>query len=191
MDYPVEYRSQTLNAIQSIDLAKVSQAIQIFKSARTHGRRIFVCGSGGTDSMVPQHLCDIVNSVSFDRSSRFRILALSDQMPRIGSAREDFSKERIFVEQLKNFAEPADVVMGICASGDSPSIASAIEYASWIGCRTIVLVGNDGGEAVRLAELAIEIPAGRLGSVEDAHLMICHMIGYYFVESENASKKGA
>lgn len=144
MDYPGHYKTQILNAIQSIDLGKVSQAIQIFKTARQHGRRIFVCGNGGTDSMASQFLSDMVKSASFNRSSRFRILALSDQTPRIGGVR-DFSNDRVFVEQLKNFAEPEDVVMGICVSGDSPNVVNAIDYASWIGCRTIGITGSEGG----------------------------------------------
>jgi D-sedoheptulose 7-phosphate isomerase len=63
--------------------------------------------------MAPQFLCDLVKEASFNRSSRFRILALSDQSPKISSHADDIAKERVFVEQLKNFAEPEDVVMGI------------------------------------------------------------------------------
>lgn len=190
MDYPRQYKTQLLNAIQSIDLGKVGQAIQIFKTARQHGRRIFVCGNGGTDSIASQFLSDMVKSASFNRSSRFRILALSDQTPRIGGVR-DFSNDRVFVEQLKNFAEPEDVVMGICVSGDSPNVVNAIDYASWIGCRTIGITGSEGGGVTRVAELAIQVAVTHLGSIEDAHMIICHMIGYYFVDFETSTGQGA
>ncbi|SPE30237.1 Sugar isomerase (SIS) (fragment) [Candidatus Sulfopaludibacter sp. SbA3] len=70
MEYPELYKTQILKAIESIDLGKIGQVIQIFKGARAHGRRIFVCGSGGTDSMAAQFLCDMVKSASFNRSSR-------------------------------------------------------------------------------------------------------------------------
>jgi len=191
MDYPGKYKTQILNAIQSIDLSKVNQVIQIFKVARAHGRRIFVCGSGGTDAMAAQFLCDMVNSASFNRSTRFRILALSDQLPRTSRAGQDFAKDRVFVEQLKNFAEPEDVVMGICTSGDSPTVVNAIEYASWIGCRTIGITGCDGGDVARLSELAIQVPVTHLGSIEDSHMIICHMIGYYFVDFEKTAEHEA
>ena len=186
MEYPGQYRAQIIHAIQSVDLGKVGQIIQIFKTARAHGRRIFVCGNGGTDAVASQFLCDMVKSASFNRSSRFRILALSDQAPMVGSIREDFENDRVFVEQLKNFAEPEDVVMGICTSGDSPNVVNAIEYASWIGCHTIGVTGREGGGVARLAELAIQVPVSHLGSVEDVHMIICHMIGYYFVDYEKA-----
>jgi D-sedoheptulose 7-phosphate isomerase len=190
MDYPGQYKTQILNTIQDIDLGKVGQVIQIFKAARSHGRRIFVCGHGGSDAMAAQFLCDIVKSASFNRSPRFRILALSDQMQKVGGVQNDYEKGRIFVEQLKNFAEPEDVVMGICTSGDSPNVVHAIEYASWIGCRTIGITGCEGGDVVRLAELALQVPATHIGSIEDAHMIICHMIGYYFVDCEKTTEQG-
>jgi D-sedoheptulose 7-phosphate isomerase len=186
MDYPGQYQSQILNAIQTIDLGKVTQVIQLFKSARAHGQRIFVCGSGGTDGMASQFLCEMVKSAGRNRSSRFRILALSDLSPIIAPIRDDFLNERVFVEQLKNFAEPEDVVMGICTSGDTRSVANAIEYASWIGCHTIGITGSEGGEIARLAELAIQVPVSHPGSIEDVHMMVSHMISYYFMDHETA-----
>jgi len=190
MDYPGQYKTQILNAIQCIDLGKVGQIIHLFKSARAHGRRIFVCGAGGTDSMAAQFLCDMVKSASFNRSSRFRILALSDQTSILAGAGE-FSNDRVFVEQLKNFAEPKDVVMGVCTSGNAASVVNAIEYASWIGCRTIGITGNEGGDVAKLAELTIQIPVRHPGSIEDAHMIICHMIGYYFLDFEKTIGQGA
>ncbi len=189
MDYPVRYKIEILNAIQNIDLGKVSRVIQIFKAARAHERRIFVCGDGGSDPMAGRFLCDIVKSSSFNQSSRFRILSLSDETSRIVDISNDYNKSRVFVEQLKNFAEPNDVFVGICTTGNSPNVVNAIEYASWIGCRTIGITGCDGGEVARLAELAIHIPISHVGCVEDVHMIICHMIGYYFVEFEKPAER--
>ena len=81
------------------------------------------------------------------------------------------------MEQLKNFAEPEDVVMGICTWGNARNVVNAIEYASWIGCRTIAVSGGDGGKVAEVAEVNIRVPVSHLGSIEDAHVMICHMIG--------------
>ena len=180
MDYPEQYRTQTLNAIQSVDLSKVMQAIQMFNEARTHGRRIFVCGDGNVGSKAAQSLCDMVKGANFNRSSRFRILALSDER----ASREQTSDARVFVEQLKNFAEPEDVVMGVCTSGNSPNVVNAIEYAAWIGCRTIAVTGCDGGRMAELAELNLRVSSTHVGSVEDAQMIICHIIGYYFTDVE-------
>jgi D-sedoheptulose 7-phosphate isomerase len=185
MDYPAHYMSEILNAIHNIDLGRVQQAIQIFKDARTHGRRIFVCGNGAVDSMAAKTLCDTVKGASKRWSLRFRILALSEETSNSARSQES-TDDRVFVEQLKNFAEPEDVVMGICTSGNSRNVVNAIDYASWIGCRTIAITGNDGGSLGQVAELNIQVPVTHVGSIEDAHVIICHMIAYYFADFEAA-----
>jgi D-sedoheptulose 7-phosphate isomerase len=190
MDYPGQYQAEVLNAIQSIKLDQVSQVIQVFKAARTHGQKIFVCGAGGTDAMASHFLCELVKSASLNRSSRFRILSLSDRLPLIGTSHDVNTSDRVFVEQLKNFAEPEDVVVGICTTGNIPAVVKAIEYACWIGCRTIGITGCDGGDVGRLAELGIEVPVSHTGSIEDVHMIICRMIGYYFVEFEKTVGQG-
>jgi D-sedoheptulose 7-phosphate isomerase len=189
LSYPEQYRAQLLDTIRNINLDQVSQGIQMFKSARAHGRRIFVCGSSGIDFMACQSLCEMVRGVSFNQSSRFRILALSDELPKITRRSGELAKDRVFVEQLKNFAEPEDVVMGISSSGNSRNVVNAIEYAAWIGCKTIAVTGRDGGKLAGLAELNIHVPINHLGSIGDAHVIICHMIGYYFVDFEKTEER--
>ncbi len=190
MEYPEEYKTLVLKAIQSIDLGKVSQAIQMFKTARADGHRIFICGDGGSDSMAGHFLCDLVKEAKYKQRSPFRIVALSDQVPKLGRSQDELAKDRVFVEQLKDFAEPEDVVMGICATGNSPNVVNAVEYASWIGCRTIGVTGADGGRLAQLAELNIHVPVAHLGSIEDSHVIICHMIGYYFADRQPGGAAG-
>jgi D-sedoheptulose 7-phosphate isomerase len=182
MEYPERYKARVLDAIQSIDLNKVGRVIQLFESARTHGRRIFVCGNGGSDSMAAQFLCDLVKEANYTHSSPFRILALTDQSRTLGRVQDELTRERVFVEQLKNFAEPEDLVMGICTTGNAPKVVNAIEYGAWIGCHTIGVTGAEGGRVAQVVELNVPVSVSHMGSIEDAHVIICHMIGYYFAD---------
>src|SRR5438552_15032519 len=137
MTFPQQYKSELLKAIESIELDKVNQAIELFKDARANGRHIFVCGNGGSASTASHFACDIVKGASYNRGQRFRIMALTDQLPTLTAYANDVSYDCIFVEQLRNFAQPGDVFMGISGSGNSPNVISAMEYANSIGCKTI------------------------------------------------------
>jgi len=181
MNYPERYKTELLNAIESIDLAQIELVIQILKEARAEGHKVFVCGDAGTDSIASQFLCDMVKEANVNRPERFRILALSDRPARSSHGEQ---AERLFVEQLKSFAEPGDVVIGISVTGNSPNVVNAIDYACWIGCRTVAVTGSDGGKLGSLADVTIQVAVAHVGSVEDAHMIICHMIGYYFVDFE-------
>ena len=182
--FPASYKADVLKAIETIDLAKVSQAIEWFKDARRDGKHIFVCGNGGSASTASHFACDIVKGASFNRESRFRIMALTDQLPTLTAYANDVSYECVFVEQLKNFANPGDLFMGISGSGNSPNVLRAIEYANQAGCRTLALTGRDGGRLGPLAQLNIQVPVPHMGRIEDAHMIVCHMIGYYFMDTE-------
>ena len=182
MLFPEQYRNELLQAIESLDLQKVGDAIQILTRARDEGRRIFVCGNGGSASTASHFATDLVKGASYGRSSRFRVLALTDSLPTITAYSNDVGYESAFVEQLKNFAEPGDVVVAISSSGNSPNVLRVVEYGNSIGCRTIALTGRDGGRLGPLAELDIRISHSHTGRIEDLHLIVLHMIGYHFME---------
>jgi len=184
MDFPAEYKRDLARALEAIDLEKVAQAIEWFRQAREDGRTIFVCGNGGSAATASHFVCDMVKGASFGRSVRFRILALTDSVPTLTAYANDVSYEAVFVEQLKNFAQPGDLVMAISASGNSPNVVRAVEYANSIGCRTLALTGRDGGRLGELAALNLHVPVAHMGRIEDAHMVICHMIAYHFMDRE-------
>lgn len=188
MSFPLQYKTELLKAIDSIDLASVEQAIEVLRRARDEGRRIFTCGNGGSASTASHFATDILKGASFGREKRFRIMALTDSLSTLTAYSNDVSYECVFVEQLKNFAEPGDVVLAISGSGNSPNVLRALEYANSIGCRTIALSGRDGGKMGPLAETHVRVAHPHMGRIEDGHLIVLHMIGYYFMEAEAGQK---
>jgi D-sedoheptulose 7-phosphate isomerase len=184
MTFAEQYKSELFQTIETIDLDKVNQAIDWFKQARADGQTIFACGNGGSASTASHFACDMVKGASYNRDTRFRIMALTDSLPTMTAYSNDVSYECVFCEQLKNFAKPGDLVMGISGSGNSPNVLRAMEYANSIGCKTIALTGRDGGKLGPLANLNIQVPVPHMGRIEDAHMIVCHMICYYFMDTE-------
>ena len=186
MTFPEQYRSQLLKTIEAIDLSKVGRAIELLAQARDEGRRIFVCGNGGSAAAASHFATDLVKGASFGRQKRFRIMALTDSLPTITAYSNDVGYDCIFAEQLKDFAEPEDVVVAISGSGNSPNVLCAIECARQLGCRTIALTGRDGGKLGPMADLNLQVSHPHMGRIEDAHLIMLHMIGYYFMDAERS-----
>src|SRR3954465_4953667 len=184
MTFAEQYRIQLLDTIQSLDLAQIQRAIDVLTKARDEGRRIFTCGNGGSASAASPFATDMVKGASFGREKRFRIMALTDSLPTLTAYSNDINYECVFVEQLKNFAEPGDVVIAISGSGNSPNVLRAVEYANSIGCRTIGLSGRDGGQLGKIAQLNLQVNHPHMGRIEDGHMIILHMIAYYFMESK-------
>lgn len=187
MSFAGQYRSRLLETLARIDVDKVQQAIDWFTEARETNRHIFVCGNGGSAATASHFACDMVKGASHRREKRFRILALNDSLPTLTAYSNDVGYECVFVEQLKNFAQPGDVVMALSGSGNSANVIAAITYGNAVGCRTIALSGRDSGRLGPLAQLNIHVAEPHMGRIEDAHLAVCHMICYFFMEQEERS----
>jgi D-sedoheptulose 7-phosphate isomerase len=189
MSFPQRYKSELIQAIDSIDLTSVQEAIEVLRRAREEGRRIFTCGNGGSASTASHFVCDIVKGASFGREKRFKIIALTDSLSTLTAYSNDVSYECVFVEQLKNHAEPGDVLIAISGSGNSPNVLRAMEYANSIGVHTIALSGRDGGKMGPLAKTEVRVKHPHMGRIEDGHMIVLHMIGYYFMEEEVVAAK--
>lgn len=180
-----DYRSHLVTALELLDLQVIDNATRMLLRARDSGRTIFTCGNGGSASTASHLVCDIIKGASFNRASRFRIMALTDSLPTITAYSNDVNYEAIFIEQLKNLAQTGDVLISISGSGNSPNVLRATEYANSIGCETIALTGRDGGKLGALAKLEIRVQSPHMGQIEDAHMVICHMMSYLLMEQHS------
>jgi D-sedoheptulose 7-phosphate isomerase len=189
MSFAQQYKSELMQAIDSIDLGAVQRVIEVLRKARDEGRHIFTCGNGGSAASASHFVCDILKGASFGREKRFRIMALTDSLSTITAYSNDVCYECVFAEQLKNFAQPGDVLISISGSGNSPNVLRAMEYANSIGCHTVALSGRDGGKMSGLAQTEVRVPHPHMGRIEDGHMIVLHMIGYYFMEGEQSSQK--
>src|SRR5215469_10040903 len=112
MNFPARYKADIVSAVESIDLEKIVEAIELFKHARARRRNIFVCGGSRAASAAARILCDMITRASFERPARFRAFALDDRASEPETQEAAARSESVFVEELKNFVEPGDVVVG-------------------------------------------------------------------------------
>ncbi len=186
--FVTDYRDRLAKLLPSIDLAKVAEAIRWFDEARRDGRTIFTCGNGGS-ALTASHLAeDLLKGAGYGRAKRFRILALTDSVGALTAYANDVGYECVFAEQLKSLAQKGDLVVTFSGSGNSLNAVAAVEYANSIGCRTLSLTGRDGGKLGKLAQLEIRVAETHMGRIEDAHLVIAHMIAYRFMEEKEGKE---
>jgi len=177
-----EYLDDLKGTLSALDLDALSQAIGWFKQARDEGRMIYICGNGGSASIAQQMVVDIVKGASFGHELRFKMIGLTDSISTITAYANDVDYSSVFVEQLRNFARPGDVLLAISGSGNSRNILKAVEYANGIGCRTIALTQRESGTLKDIAHLTLAIPNRHMGRIEDCFFILTHMIAYAFME---------
>jgi D-sedoheptulose 7-phosphate isomerase len=184
MLFPTTYRERFLQALNTLDLKLVDEAIEWFRQARAEGKTIFVAGNGGSSATATHLVCDLVKDASYGRKARFKAMTLLDSMPTLSAYANDVHFHDAMSETLRNFAEPGDLLMTISGSGNSENLVRAMEFANKHGLRTLALTGRDGGKLGAMAQLELRVPDPHMGRIQDVHHIVCHMICYSFVESE-------
>jgi len=181
----------SLEAMKKDFPRKAEEIVAVLTKARDSGRRIYVMGNGGSASTASHMASDLSKGASRKDASRFKAMALTDNIPVMLAWANDSSYEDIFVEQLRNHLEKGDVVIGISGSGNSENVLRAIEYANKSGAETIGLSGFDGGKLAKLAKTGYIVPNHCMQQVEDLHLIIEHLLSMVLRDSpECAGRKG-
>ena len=164
------------DCLTNLDRNEVDSFIKVLTQARDEDRMIFIMGNGGSASSASHFCCDFNKGMSYQQEGRrFKMICLNDNVATMLAYANDVSYEAVFVEQLKNFFKPGDVVIGISGSGNSKNVLRAIEYANENGGITVGLTGYNGGILKNIANYSVNANIDDMQVSEDIHMMLCHM----------------
>jgi D-sedoheptulose 7-phosphate isomerase len=180
--YAEHYLGGLQQLLPHLDAAAIDRACAAIAEARDADRTVYACGNGGSASIASQMVVDILKGGSYGKARRIRMLGLTDSISTITAYANDVSYEDVFVEQLRNWAVPGDVLIAISGSGNSANVLKAVEYANEVGCTTIGLTTGEGGRLRELASLPLLVPSKHMGHLEDLFFVMTHVMCYAFIE---------
>ncbi len=177
------YLSYVSDVLAKIDVKQIASFISALEEGRQRGARFYFLGNGGSAATASHFVNDLTVGTRL-KTKPFRAFSLSDNIPSITALANDTSYEDIFLTQLKAHLTPQDVVIAISASGNSPNLLKAIDFANQLSVLTIGLTGFDGGKLAQAAKLNVHVPSqkGEYGPVEDAHMALDHLVHAYFAQ---------
>ena len=180
--------SKTLNNLNKthvVDFAKL-----LMKTYHNEGT-IYIFGNGGSGATASHFCGDLVKGVSYGLDKRFKVISLNDNIPTLMSIANDISYDDIFVEQLKNFLQEKDLVIGISGSGNSVNIVKAMEYAKQRGVTTLAVSGYKGGKIKEIADITVHAEVDDMEISEDVHnIIITHCIKRILTKELNNTNVG-
>lgn len=176
------YLGELKTVLDNLPLQQISKAGDIlFECYQTH-HTVFTFGNGGSGALASHLAADLGKGTHFPGPKelasvrRLKAMAVTDNMPMITAWSNDTQYEDVFMRQIENFLQPRDVAMAISGSGNSRNVLKALEYARGAGATTIGLGGFGGGKMKDLLDCPIIVPSNSMQQVEDAHVIISHMI---------------
>ncbi len=180
MNYVKKYLEDLKKTAGLVKENEINSVINILEKARNSRNMIFTLGNGGSASTATHFVNGLSQGATVEGKTRFKAIALTDNIPNMLAYANDIGYEQIFVEQLKNLMEEGDVVIGISGSGNSENVINAIDYAKKNNAITVGLAGFDGGKLKEIVDYCIHVPCFFMEMVEDIHLSITHLISSYF-----------
>jgi D-sedoheptulose 7-phosphate isomerase len=171
-----DYLTELESVLRRISREQIERVVAALLDAWQERRTVFVIGNGGSAATASHMMNDLNKYTVVEGLPRFRCVALTDNVPLMTAIGNDISYADIFVEQLKNLLQAGDVLVAISASGNSPNIVKAVEYARASSATVVGLCGQPGGMLAQMADVKVVIPSDRIGQQEDGHMILDHVI---------------
>lgn len=139
------------------------------------GGTVFWFGNGGSASQAQHLAAELVGRYEHERAG-LPSVALTADTALLTAMANDYSFDVVFARQLEALCGPGDVAIGLSTSGNSPNVVRGLEAAVTRRAYTVALTGGDGGKAATVAADVIAVPATRTCRIQEAHLVVGHLL---------------
>ncbi len=177
------YNSKIKKALDSFRFDE--KILEVLRNSIKKNQKIFVAGNGGSASTANHYVCDFskgANQNWEENFSRFKAISLSSSVGYMTAISNDSDYTDVFKQQLVNLASKKDIAIFISASGNSPNIVKAAEYAKELEMIVIGISGFDGGKLKKIADYSAHIESKSYEVCEDIHSIFGHFLTSYLRE---------
>lgn len=171
----LESHLRVINAIELELTPLIAELATLLVDTFSHGGKLFVMGNGGSAADAQHFAAEIVGRFKMERKA-LPAIALSTDTSIITAIGNDYGFEKIFSRQIEALAEPGDIALGISTSGNSPNVLQALKLAREKGCRTVGLLGKDGGVIRSACDIALVVASADTPRVQEGHITIIHIL---------------
>jgi D-sedoheptulose 7-phosphate isomerase len=180
-NYFKDYRNRIDEILNTVQIEKLVETIELIISTFKTGNTLYVCGNGGSAATATHMQADFGFFTRYFTKFRPKVRALTDNAAMMTAVGNDTSFDDIFVEQLKGHFQSGDILICISASGNSENVLRAASYANENGGTSIGFVGFEGGKLLNTASISLFTPnpKGDYGPIEDVHMIFNHLIVNY------------
>ena len=155
--------------------APIERAGALIAGALGSGRKLMLCGNGGS-AADSQHIAAELTGRFIQDRRPLAALALTTDTSALTCIANDYSFEDVFARQVAGLGAAGDCLIGISTSGNSRNVIKAVEAARDVGMKVIGLLGREGGALRALCDVAIIVPSATTARIQEAHILIGHTL---------------
>ena len=154
---------------------RIAEMATLLVETFSGGGKLLVMGNGGSAADAQHFVAEIVGRFKMERRG-LPAIALSTDTSILTAIGNDYGFDQVFRRQVEALAVAGDLVVGISTSGNSPNVQQGLELARELGCRTVGLLGKDGGSIKGCCDLALVVPTDDTPRIQEGHITIIHIV---------------
>lgn len=153
----------------------IEQVCARLAQALASGHKLFVMGNGGSSCDAMHVAVEFVHPI-IEKRKAYPAFALTNDTVLLTAISNDSDFSHTFSEQLRLFASPGDVALGISTSGMSANVNYGLQVAREMGMLTIGFSGKDGGRTKTAAEYCLTVPSFSIHRIQEVHTTLLHIL---------------
>lgn len=155
----------------------VFKAIDIMINAYKNGKKVLLCGNGGSAADCQHIATELMIRLSHDvNRPALPAIALTTDTSNLTAGGNDIGFENVFARNIEGLGNDGDVLIAISTSGNSGNIIKAVEKAKEKKMSVIGFLGGNGGKLKDKVDIPIVIPSSNVQRIQEGHITIAHII---------------
>jgi D-sedoheptulose 7-phosphate isomerase len=165
---------EAMEADEALCAATAGAAEAVVVALRA-GRKLMICGNGGSAADAQHWAGELVSRFLYDRPG-LPAIALTTDSSILTAIGNDYGYARVFARQVEALGQEGDVLFALSTSGNSPNILEALEAAGARGILRVGFTGQGGGEMAALCDLCLRVPSDSTPRIQEGHEVLGHAI---------------
>ena len=170
------YLDRMIALLHEVSTDEIDNAAALLWDNYQGGRRAVFCGNGGSAATASHLPADFQKNMFLHGGRPWECMSLVDSVPLLTAWGNDTEYANVFAAQARIWLRPGDLLVAISGSGNSPNILAAVEAAHAAGAVTLGWSGFGGGRLAQMAQHNVTVHSDNMQMVEDAHMVIGHLI---------------
>jgi len=141
------------------------------------GGTVLLCGNGGSAADAQHLAAELVGKLDAGQDrDPLRAVALTTDTSVLTALANDYGYEEVFARQVRALGRRGDALVCLTTSGGSANVVRAAEAARDAGMRIVALLGPAASPLEDLADVALHVPGGSSGEIQQGHIAIGHLL---------------
>jgi D-sedoheptulose 7-phosphate isomerase len=158
----------------------ILSASLLLAKAFHRGRKLLVCGNGGSATDAQHVAVEFMHPVTVGRKA-LPAICLTNDMAMVTAVANDVGFGDVFTRQIIALGQEGDVLLGISTSGNSENLSHAFATARRMKLATLGFAGGDGGkmEELRgagLLDFCLTVPTPSIHRIQETHVALYHVM---------------